>query len=168
MAAVAGGLLLARAGSSALEWVCVSTEAPKRAEGGIDGTQPPPQSMVRAHELVVGSAPVCGADGRGGLVVVVTEDGGVCGVTAAVGPASWGAASVEPLVDCHNGAVTGVAAHPDGAHVLSCGVDGSVRVWEAVRGQLRGRRDVLGRLTSIAAAPGRALAAVGSVGGVVR
>eukprot|EP00878_Enallax_costatus_P029568 GHUV01032079.1.p3 GENE.GHUV01032079.1~~GHUV01032079.1.p3 ORF type:complete len:114 (-),score=44.22 GHUV01032079.1:1040-1381(-) len=83
---------------------------------------------------------------------------------------------VEPLADCHTGPITSLTAAPDGAHIISCGMDGSIRVWAAATGQLVGKRDLAGRLSCCAAALGSSAAAaaskpvmaVGSEGGFVR
>jgi WD40 repeat protein len=87
----------------------------------------------------------------------------------------WGV-QIEPLADCHRGAVTGLASAPDCKHLVSCGRDGSVRVWAAAAGQLVGKRDLGGCLTCCTTAVGSAAAgaaakpvlAVGSEAGVVR
>lgn len=75
---------------------------------------------------------------------------------------------IEPLADCHVGAVTGLAHHPDGQHMLSCGADGSVRVWHTTDGSLVGKRDFGASLTCMVAASCKHLVAVGSETGVVR
>lgn len=78
---------------------------------------------------------------------------------------------VEPLADWHVGAVTGVAAAATGAHLISCGLDGSLRVWAAAAGgQLVSKRDVGGQLTCCASwtGPEGSLLAVGSRAGVLR
>jgi WD40 repeat protein len=78
---------------------------------------------------------------------------------------------VEPLADWHVGAITGVAAAATGAHIISCGMDGSIRVWAAAAGgQLVSKRDVGGQLTcSAASTPADgSLLAVGSKAGVLR
>lgn len=74
------------------------------------------------------------------------------------------------------GSITGIAPSPDGNHLLTCGLDGSVRAWAAASGQLVGKRDLGGRLTCCAVAMGAAAAgiaskpvmAVGSEAGVIR
>lgn len=78
---------------------------------------------------------------------------------------------VEPLADWHTGAITGLAAAYTGSHLISCGVDGSIRVWAAAAGgQLVSKRDVGGRLTCCAAHTNASssLLAIGSWGGVLR
>lgn len=83
---------------------------------------------------------------------------------------------MEPLADFHAGHVTGLAAAPDGAHIVSCGSDGSVRAWATATGQLVGKRDLGGRLTCCATALGntagaaasKPVLAVGSEGGILR
>lgn len=85
--------------------------------------------------------------------------------------ASWLMLQVEPLADWHVGPITGIAPAPTGAHLISCGVDGSLRVWAAAAGgQLVSKRDVGGQLTCCAASSGAggALLAVGSRAGVLR
>lgn len=80
-------------------------------------------------------------------------------------------AQVEPLADWHVGAITGVAATATGAHLVSCGLDGSIRVWAAATGgQLVSKRDVGGQLTCSVACmgPDSSLLAVGSKVGVLR
>lgn len=81
------------------------------------------------------------------------------------------ALQVEPLADWHVGPIAGVAPASTGAHLISCGLDGSIRVWAAAAGgQLVSKRDVGGQLTCCAAAGGAegALLAVGSRAGVLR
>lgn len=85
-------------------------------------------------------------------------------------------AQVEVLADSHTGPITGLAAAADGAHIISCGSNGSIRVWAAATGQLVGKRDLGGKLTccavalgsSAAAAASKPIVAVGSEGGFVR
>lgn len=81
------------------------------------------------------------------------------------------AVQVEPLADWHVGAITGIAAAASGSHLVSCGMDGSIRVWAAAAaGQLVSKRDVGGHLTCCAAAGGAGggVLAVGSQAGVLR
>jgi WD40 repeat protein len=79
------------------------------------------------------------------------------------------AVQVEPLADWHVGSITGVAAAPTGAHTVSCGLDGSIRVWAAAAGgQLVSKRDVGGQLMCGAACSDGKLFAVGSKTGVLR
>jgi WD40 repeat protein len=81
---------------------------------------------------------------------------------------------IEPLADYHVGPITGICSSPDGQQLLSCGLDGSVRVWAAAAGQLVGKRDLGGKLTCCAAAlgaadmPSKPVMAVGSEAGVLR
>ncbi len=113
-----------------------------------------------AYDAVAGTAD--------GSVLRVLQPGGshTEDATAADGDL---AVQIQPLVDCHVGHVTGVAGHPDGRHVMSCGDDGSFRVWDVSSGQLVGRRDLGGRLTCMAAAvDGSGLVALGSEAGVIR
>jgi WD40 repeat protein len=83
----------------------------------------------------------------------------------------YGAAAVqvEPLADWHVGSITGIAAAPTGAHLVSCGLDGSIRVWAAAAGgQLVSKRDAGGQLTCGAASSDGKVFAVGSNTGVLR
>lgn len=78
---------------------------------------------------------------------------------------------VDPLADWHVGPITGIAPAPTGAHLISCGVDGSIRVWAAAAGgQLVSKRDVGGQLTCCTSSGGAegALLAAGSRAGVLR
>jgi WD40 repeat protein len=81
---------------------------------------------------------------------------------------------IEPLADFHVGPISGICSAPDGQHLLSCGSDGSARVWAAPSGQLVGKRDLGGRLSCCAAAlgaaeaPSKPVLAVGSEAGVLR
>jgi hypothetical protein len=136
----------------------------------------PAMPLEEVHGVNLG-APVSSMDVGGGSrgrdAVVVTSDGSVLVLRHAADGSSLaqGAAAMqlEPIAMCHAGAITGLAAHPDGEHFLSCGLDGSLRVWQAASGQLAGRLDVGGRLTCMAAAgPGSPLLAVGSEAGTVR
>ncbi|KAJ9514055.1 hypothetical protein QJQ45_021148 [Haematococcus lacustris] len=108
-------------------------------------------------------------------------------------PAGWGGewtegAALEPeaqqpageppaeqvLVDAHVGPVTAMVPHPLGYGLLSCGLDGTLRVW-AVDSLLRlvAKRAFPSALTSLATAPlsspcGGLMAVVGSELGVIR
>jgi WD40 repeat protein len=81
---------------------------------------------------------------------------------------------IEPIADYHVGAIRGICSSPDGQHLLSCGLDGSVRVWAAAAGELVGKRDLGGKLTCCAAAlgaadvPSKPVMALGSEAGVLR
>lgn len=81
---------------------------------------------------------------------------------------------IEPLADFHVGPISGICSAPDGQHLLSCGSDGSVRVWAATAGQLVGKLDLGGRLSCCTAAlgaadtPSKPVLAVGSEAGVLR
>jgi WD40 repeat protein len=158
--------------------VCSGTSDPMRwlSRGGAGAKQLRPLGQVPGTNGAVW-AELGGPLHRDALVS--TRDGCLLMVSQLPPPpskqgAAGGAAApaVEPLADCHAGAITGLAALPGGAgKLLSAGEDGSLRVWDAeAGGQLAGRRDFAGaRLTAVAAASGRrALAAVGSGSGVLR
>ncbi|GAX77753.1 hypothetical protein CEUSTIGMA_g5196.t1 [Chlamydomonas eustigma] len=81
-----------------------------------------------------------------------------------------------PLVEAHAGDVTGMAPHPgrEGA-VLSCGVDGTVRVWNLVSSpglppqcRCESRRTFSSAQTAIATSQKYPVAAIGSETGVLR
>src|SRR5207248_4585372 len=63
----------------------------------------------------------------------------------------------------HAGAARGVAFHPGGGSLATCGDDGTVRLWESDRGSLlRTIETAAGRLNDLAFRPdGRALAVAG-------
>lgn len=128
-------------------------------------------------EVPVGTAGLsCAAfGGPGGRdAVAATADGSLlrlCGAAGVGASKVFGsdALAITPLADCHVGGVVGVAAHPDGKHLLSCSVDGRVCAWSAADGQLAGRLDLQGVLSCLAVPRGgRCIAAVGSDAGVVR
>lgn len=78
---------------------------------------------------------------------------------------------MEPVADCHAGAITALRALPSSpGKLLSAGNDGSLRVWDAAGGgQMCARRDLAAcRPTAMAACATRGLVAVGSHGGVLR
>jgi WD40 repeat protein len=76
---------------------------------------------------------------------------------------------VTPLLDCHAGAITGVAPHPCQTQLLvTVGLDGVLRTWEAAQGQLVGHQELGGPLTCLALGPGKGFLAVGSRNGVLR
>lgn len=76
---------------------------------------------------------------------------------------------VTPLLDCHAGAITGVAPHPCQPQlVVTVGMDGAMRTWEAAAGQLVGHQELGGPLTCLALGAGKGLLAVGSGNGVLR
>jgi len=83
-------------------------------------------------------------------------------------PADNGRINCDVVGEYHRGTVTGAKPHVDGAHVVTCGADGSVRVWDCATGALAGKCHVSGGQTCLAAAPNRALVAVGSDAGVLR
>lgn len=55
------------------------------------------------------------------------------GTASAADPATDAEGSI--VLSGHSGAVIGVAAHPDGKHVLSASDDGTVRVWDVTTGK---------------------------------
>jgi WD40 repeat protein len=98
-----------------------------------------------------------------------------CGYSSA---ALW-CVQIEPLADYHVGPITGICSSPDGQHLISCGLDGSVHIWAAAAaaaaaGQLVGKQDLGGKLTCCAVAlgaadmPSKPVMAVGSEAGVLR
>ena len=76
-----------------------------------------------------------------------------------------------PLQEYHVGPVTGAVVHPDCCRVVTCGKDGSVRVWAPTEGgsvDMEAVRRFSSPQTYLASCSGRALVAVGSHTGVVR
>jgi len=148
-----------------------------RAGGG--GTTSPRQLQeLRQAGQVLGTAGAVSVELGGPLLrdaLVTTQDSCILLISPlpppASSPSSAAAPQVEPLADWHAGCITGVVPLPgSGGKLLSGGVDGCVRVWDASAGwQLVGRRDFVGaKLTSITACDKRALIAVGSSSGVLR
>jgi len=81
--------------------------------------------------------------------------------------------TAAPLSEAHSGTVSGLSPHPSrGGAVLSCGHDGSLRLWDLQRGAggacLEARRTFSSAQTAIAACPKREMVAVGSESGVLR
>ena len=109
-------------------------------------------------------------------LVVVSADAMlyVVSVSTRVDAAQPDAVQVSLIADawasCHLGPVTGVAALPGGHHMVSTGMDGSVRIWDI---GTRRRTPVLQHLlgsaqTALATNKSSGLLAVGSEYGVVR
>jgi WD40 repeat protein len=90
--------------------------------------------------------------------------------TLHLGRPAPGGGAMEPqlLGDFHAGPIAGAAAHADGQHVLTAGADGSLRMWHATDGALRGKRTFSSAQTCLAAAACLPLAVLGSETGVVR
>jgi hypothetical protein len=115
-------------------------------------------------------------------IVVGCSNGRISSFTSPCVPDSWTAGPDQVkaqnkvpavtgsvLVDAHVGPVTGMVPHPSSAAVISCGEDGSMRVWDGPTGKVQACRVCPAALTCIAAAPyGMPILAVGSQTGALR
>lgn len=133
---------------------------------GIPTTHQPFE--LRAQALY-GTTPLLSVDYGGAeftQVLVGTAEGAV--YLSDIEPGS-GEVATNVLCEAHTGAVAAMRTHPTlRGHVVSCGADGTLRVWDTEAGSCVSRRTFSSAQTAMGCCPGRPLLALGSETGVIR